>query len=214
MKNIFTAALSIITFLSLLTLTSNSFGEDKELMKGDILCLVLDKGKIKALEDFDYCKGLLIFVGMDRKIYTLAGNEDDLQKIAKSPKRMMGYRTPIKIKGSPEGNERAWILYTSHSVSDELELKIERIMSGTVVCIIPNYMKGNAKPVISTAPCYDKTPHLHVLYTDDGKIYALQGTENTIKEMEKAPNKKNLTLKGNIVGNEGGLMLIVEQNII
>ena len=214
MKNILTAGLLIITFLSVNTLQSYSLGEDEELMKGNILCLVLDKGKIKALEDFDSCKGLMIFVGMDRRIYTLAGNEDELQKIAKSPKRMMGYRTPLKINGSPQGNERAWILYTSGLVSDDLELNVERMISGTVACIIPDYMKGNAKPFISTVPCNDKAPHLHVLFTDDGKIYALQGTEDTIRDIEKTPNKKSLTLKGKITGNESSPVLIVEHIII
>jgi len=210
MKNTPVTIISIVTFLSVLTLTSYSFGEETELMKGNILCLVFEKGKIKALEDFDYCKGLLIFVGMDRKIYTLAGNEDDLQKIAKSPKKMMGYRTPLKIKGSPEGNERAWVLYTPTLESDDLDINVERMITGTVVCLIPNYLKGNAKLVISTAPCDNKDPHLHVIYTDDGQIYALQGTKDTVINIEKNPNRRNVTLKGRIEGNASGLIFIVE----
>ncbi|MER3445954.1 MAG: hypothetical protein C4291_03575 [Candidatus Dadabacteria bacterium] len=38
-------------------------------------------------------------------------------------------------------------------------------IEGNVICLLPDYNKGNVKPVISNGPCDKLPPHAHVLIT-------------------------------------------------
>jgi hypothetical protein len=80
-------------------------------LKGNIGCIEVDNhGTVEPKEHFTTCSGLMLFVGMDKKIYALTGKENDLNKLIEEPKSRMGYFPPLKIRGNVEGNQRAWIL--------------------------------------------------------------------------------------------------------
>jgi hypothetical protein len=51
---------------------------------------------------------------------------------------------------------------------------------------------------------------MHVIYNSAGQIYVLHGTEDSIAVIEKASRRENVTLKGFIVGNEKGRILVLK----
>jgi len=186
-------------------------GDEMQTFKGTIVCIEVDKnGEINPIEDFNVCNGLLVFVGIDNKIYTLSGEEEVIYKISKNPKRRMGYRTPLKMKGSVEGNQRAWILHAQSREPMKPNEVEKTTVTGTIVCIVPNYTDGDAEPVVAVGPCNKYAPHMHVIYNQDGQIYALHGTEESIVIIENRPDRKNVQVTGAITGNKCGWILFVD----
>jgi len=155
--------------------------DEMQTFRGTIVCIEVDKnGNLNPIEDFNVCNGLLVFVAIDNKIYTLSGEEEVIYKISKNPKRRMGYRTPLKMKGSVNGNQRAWILYAQSPEPIKIERDIKTTVTGTIVCIVPDYSEGDVAPFVAVRPCNEYDPHLHVMYNKEGQIYALHGSDNLI----------------------------------
>jgi len=114
------------------------------------------------------------------------------------------------MKGSVEGNQRALIFHAqSREPMKPNELK-KTTATGTIVCIVPNYTNSDIEPVVAVGPCDEYAPHMHVIYNRDGQIYALHGTEESIVNIEKRPDRKNVQVTGAIAGNKSGWILFVD----
>jgi hypothetical protein len=201
--------LSVITILPTASALSGETGMKS--LKGNIVCIEVDNnGTVEPKENFTECNGLLVFVGMDRKIYALTGAENDLNELIDEPKSRMGYLPPLNIRGDVEGNQRAWILHVNGMKSEKSEKINEQTVTGTIVCLIPDYYKGNVKPFVSVVPCNEYEPHMHIIYNSAGQIYVIHGTEDRVSELEKYPNRKSVTLNGAIEGNKKGWILALD----
>jgi len=201
----------VITFV--VPLTNLGFTQQKKMQAktGNIVCLEVDKeGKIIAKEEFTECNGLLAFIGLDGQLYSLHGSKEELQRIEKSPKRRMGYRTTLKVRGKAEGHQRAWHLDISSLEPKESQKLEEEVIQGTIVCLIPYYDKGKVKLVVASAPCNENEPHAHVVFTREGEVYALHGSEEKIINIEKSSQRRNVFLRGKVLGNQKGWILFVD----
>ncbi|MGB7292830.1 MAG: hypothetical protein WBD99_11715 [Thermodesulfobacteriota bacterium] len=198
------ATMLIISFV--ISLANSSLGAEEEIhgIVGDFVCVEVDKeGNIKTIEEFSVCNGLLVFVGKDGKIYSVHGSEKEIENLAKNHEKK-------KVSGRVEGHQRAWRLYASSLEPKETQKSEERTITGTIVCLIPDYKSGNVKPVVASGPCNELEPHAHVIYTREGQIYALHGSEEAIVNIEKSPVRKNVSLKGKVQGNQNAWILFVE----
>jgi hypothetical protein len=83
-------------------------------------------------------------------------------------------------------------------------------VKGTIVCLLPNYQSANFKQVVATGPCNEMEQHLHVVQTSDGQVYAIHGSEDSIKKLEAMQSRSDVELKGKIQGEQGAWVLIVE----
>ena len=85
-----------------------------------------------------------------------------------------------------------------------------KTITGTVICLIPDYKKGTVKPVISTGPCNSLPPHQHILVTKDGTVYSLQGLQDGLMKVALMPKRTNVTMTGKVEGNNYGWVLYVD----
>jgi hypothetical protein len=85
-----------------------------------------------------------------------------------------------------------------------------KTITGTVICLIPDYKKGTVNPVIATGPCNTLPPHQHVLMTKEGTVYSLQGLQDGLMKIEEMPNKTDVTITGKVEGNNYGWILFVD----
>ncbi|MFQ5788714.1 MAG: hypothetical protein ACE5H1_12125, partial [Thermodesulfobacteriota bacterium] len=149
MKKATSATLSLIlAFGIVISLSSPSIARQEEMqsVEGNIVCIEVDKeGNLITLEEYTECKGLLVLVGKDGKTYTLSGSELEM--------KMLATDAVNRISGKIEGNQRAWRLYASTLEPKEPQKSVEKIITGTIVCLIPDYAKGNVKPIVATGPC-------------------------------------------------------------
>ncbi len=83
-------------------------------------------------------------------------------------------------------------------------------IEGNVICLLPDYNKGNVKPVIATEPCAGLPAHAHVLVSKDGKVYALEGSEEAMHKLEMSSERKDVKITGRVEGNQRGWILRVE----
>ncbi|MGB7292831.1 MAG: hypothetical protein WBD99_11720 [Thermodesulfobacteriota bacterium] len=214
MKRIFLYDLSLILVIGFVASFPNpALTEQKNMQakKGNIVCLkVNQKGKIIVIEEYTECNGLLVFIGNDGQVYSVHGPIEELQKIAKNPKRRMGYPTTLKVRGTVEGHKKAWHLYLSSLSAEDSQKSEERTIEGTIVCVIPDFSKGSARPVVASGSCNELEPHAHVLYSKEGEIYALQGSEEKIINIEKSAKRRNVFIRGRILGNQKGWILFVD----
>lgn len=207
-KNHLWVSLSI--FILLFVTYSHSLAEEERIVRGHIVCIELDgEGNTNVSEEFTRCGGLVYMLGVDGKIYSLHGSEDEMKKINASSKTRMGYRLPLRLKGTEAGHQRAWRLYTPTLEPQEKGDSTEVRVTGTVFCLLPNYSDGNVNPVVATAPCNEYEDHAHVIYTSEGQTYAIHGPHEKITAIEKMANRMNVTLSGNVQGNQGGWILYV-----
>jgi len=65
-------------------------------------------------------------------------------------------------------------------------------------------------PVVVSFPCNKHGPHAHIVYTSEGQIYAIHGSEEAISNIEKNPQRKNISLKGKVAGNQNAWIIFVE----
>lgn len=84
-----------------------------------------------------------------------------------------------------------------------------KTVEGTVICLIPDYQKGTVTPVIATGPCNGLPPHQHVLMTEDGTVYSLQGLQDGLMKVALMPKKTDVTMTGQVQGNTYGWVLFV-----
>ncbi len=191
----------MLVFVLVIPLVRPSLSEQKEkqTVEGKILCVEADQqGQLHAVEKPD-CKGVSVVVGSDGKLYALSGaDEKAIEKMAKEK----------KVIGQVVGNQRAWTIYAASL--EPGQKPVEKSVKGTLVCLLPNYENASVTPVIATGPCSELPPHAHVVYTEDGQVYALEGSEEAIHKIETNPNRENVTVKGKLQGNPGGWIIFVE----
>jgi hypothetical protein len=171
-------------------------------VEGNIICIEVDeKGNPVAKEEYTECKGVFVVVGKDGKVYTVYASEEELKKMPMKAKEK-------KVSGEVGGHQRAWILYgTPIEAAQKPE---EKTVTGTIVCLLPDYSKGTVNPVVASGPCNEQTPHSHVVYTKEGQVYALGGSEEAIHKIEMNPQRTNVTVKGKVQGNQGAWILYAE----
>jgi len=199
-----------ICSLIILLFQFKSYGEteDIQIVRGQLACVQLDEtGKAHVSKEFTDCSGLLYLIGIDGNLYSLHGSEEEIEKIKQSSKSRMGYRLPLRLKGKAVGHQRAWQLYTPSLVLDDGSIKTT--VSGFVLCVFPNFQEGMVNPVIAEGACDEYEPHAHFIQTENGELYALQGSAETINTLEKTTAKKNVTLDGTLKANKSGWILYV-----
>ncbi len=204
MRYIFILFFGIAAF----SLTSFAQSDDVQITRGQIVCVQLDEsGAANVSEEFTECSGLIYLLGVDGNLYSVHGSEEEMQKIKQGSKSRMGYRLPLRLKGKAVGHKRAWQLYTPSLDPDESSIKTS--VTGTVLCLFPNYNSGTLNPKLADGPCNEAEPHAHLIKTEEGEIYSLQGSLEDIDSIEKKPVKKNVTLTGVLKANESGWILYV-----
>jgi len=195
-------ALCLIPILCL-----SSFASDKELqtIEGQIFCVEQDdEGKVNSIVQYANCKGVLLVIDKNGKPYTLSGPKQEIQRLANNPQRIK------QITGNVSGNNRAWLFSISSLeplVPHETEKKT---IEGDIVCLIATPDREKVLAVISTEPCSELEPHAHVIRTPEGTIYSIHGPEEKIIEIERGPNRKNVTLSGTVKKTDSSSILIIE----
>jgi hypothetical protein len=208
MRSLYIASLSVLAII-LFSLNSFAQSEDVRIVRGNLACVQLDEtGKANVSKEFTECKGLLYVIGVEGNLYSLHGSDEEMEKITESSKSRMGYRLPLRLKGITGGHQRAWHLYTPSLKPQDNSVKTT--VTGSVLCVFPNYKEGDVSPVIAEGPCNEYEPHAHFLYTNEGQIYALHGSHEKIVSFEKNPQRENITLKGKLGGNENGWIFYVD----
>ena len=87
------------------------------------------------------------------------------------------------------------------------------IITGTLICLVPNYEEGNVKPVIANENCSGHAPHGHVILDTRekvGNVYAVKGSPEALKRLQSLTNKENIQVKGKISGNQSGWIITVD----
>lgn len=174
-------------------------GDDKmAAMEGTLICVqVNESGDVETMSEFTECTGTVVMVGSD-KAAAVAAKKDDM-------KDMKGGKQTVN--GEIAGHTRGWILGTA-SALNESGAK-EASVSGTIVCLLPNYEDGSVAPIVASGPCGEKDQHLHVVTTGGGQVYALHGSEAAISQIEASSNRQNVELQGKIQGDQGAWVLYV-----
>lgn len=85
-----------------------------------------------------------------------------------------------------------------------------KTITGTVICLIPDYKNGTVKPVVASGPCNNLPPHQHILITKGGTVYSLQGLQDGLMKIEEMPKKTDVTITGKVKGNKYGWVLYVD----
>jgi len=83
-------------------------------------------------------------------------------------------------------------------------------VTGTVICLIPDYKKGTVTPVVATGPCNTLPPHQHIIMTKEGTVYTIQGLQDGLMKVSLMPQRENVTMAGKIEGNNYGWVLLVD----
>lgn len=204
-----------VPFLALFAVTSAySQAQDKgeHIVRGNIVCLEMDQaGKAKVSQDFTQCEGVVYMLSVDGRIASIHGSEEEMRKLSASSKTRMGYRLPLRLKGSDAGHQRAWRLHMESLETIDIDSADgEKItVTGTIYCIFPEYDDGKVNPMVATEPCDGYMNHAHLIYTDDGKTLAVHGPHEKITALEKTSERENTTLSGSLQGNSGGWILHV-----
>lgn len=102
------------------------------------------------------------------------------------------------------------VLFLGFSISTLTFAEHKETVEGNVICLIPDYEKGNVNPVIATAPCNGLPAHSHILMTKEGKIYFLQELGKGLQELQLSSNRTNVKITGEAKENPGGWVLFVE----
>jgi len=97
-----------------------------------------------------------------------------------------------------------------HAKNDQ---NMDDIITGNLICLYPVRNTGNVRPAMSPAPCDKEPDHTH-FFLDTGrgveKLYAVEGSEETINRLKKTSKRKNIQLKGKISGNQRAWIITVE----
>lgn len=97
--------------------------------------------------------------------------------------------------------------------SAEEEVHQDDIVTGNVICLIPNYAEGSVKPVIASGPCNGLGPHAHVVLDTrekEGNVYAVTGSPEAIERLEQTSERKNVEVKGKVGGEQSAWILEVQ----
>jgi hypothetical protein len=171
--------------------------KDAEVMEATVTCIQVDQGgTLTNLTEFDECTGTMVVVTADKSAAVVAPK-------AKSKAMKGGKQT---VEGELAGHTRGYILASASALDDK---GASQTVEGTIVCLLPNYEDGTVQPVVATSPCGEHGQHLHVVKTKSGQVYALHGTEDAIKQLEATSDRKNVSLEGKILGEQGAWVLYV-----
>lgn len=181
----------------------NSFAGEKKMVEGHVYCLEVDEqGNLGMKDEFTACTGSLVQVGEDGKAYVVKGTAEEAAMIGKQPGKKK------TVEGVIEGHTRGWVLASASAAkpapSDETEV------TGTIVCLLPNYQSLDFKQVVASGPCNELEPHLHVVKTKSGQVYALEGSEESIAKIEGMAGREEVKLQGQIQGEQGAWVLFVK----
>jgi len=196
-----------ITFFTISVTLSLAQQGDIQSMQGSVFCVELDdKGVLNVKEEWTKCSGTLVAVGADGKSYVISGTVEDTKMMMKQPDKSK------TVSGIVSGHQRGWLL---SSASAEHPMPVvtsteDITVKGTIVCLLPNYQSANFKQVVATGPCNEMEQHLHLVQTSDGQVYAIHGSEDSIKKLEAMQSRSDVELKGKIQGEQGAWVLIVE----
>ncbi len=180
---------------------------DIQSMEGNVFCVEIDdEGALSMKEEWTMCKGSLVAIGADGQSYVISGSVEDTKMIMKQPDKKK------TVSGIISGHERGWILAAASAEHPKAAVtSTEDItVKGTIVCLLPNYGAGNFKQVVATGPCGEYEQHLHVVHTSDGQVYALHGSEASIKKIESMSNRNEVELQGKVQGEQGAWVLFVQ----
>ena len=174
-----------------------------ESVTGKVYCVEADdQGNLMMKEDAAMCKGALVEVGKDGKAYVIKGTAEEASMIMKQPGETK------TVEGIVQGNTRGWVLASESAARPEPSK--ETAVTGTIVCMLPNYKTLTFTPVVASGPCNELEPHLHVVLTKSGEVYALEGTEESIHRIESMPKRENVEIQGQIQGEQGAWVLFVK----
>jgi len=201
---------SVGIFFMFLAAYSHAQGDQERIVRGNIVCVELDEtGEATVREDFTQCGGIVYMLGVDGKISSIHGSEEEMKELSSSSKTRMGYRLPLRLKGADAGHRRAWRLYMGSLEPLDGGGSEEVTVTGTIYCIFPDYGNGTVKPMIAAEPCNGYEDHAHIIHTNEGRTYAIHGPQEKITAIEKTSDRKNVTLSGKVQGNNGGWILNV-----
>jgi len=208
MKKGILGILSITMFALVISLADFSFAQEADIqsMEGNVLCVEVDeKGALNVKEEWTKCSGSLVAVGADGKSYVISGTVEDTKMIMKQPDKKK------TVNGIISGHERGWILSAASAEhpTPAITSTEDITVKGTIVCMLPNYGAGNFKQVVATGPCTEYEQHLHVVHTSDGQVYAVHGSEESIKKIESMSNRNEVELQGKIQGEQGAWVLFI-----
>jgi len=86
-------------------------------------------------------------------------------------------------------------------------------LTGNIICLYPESGSKNVEPIISTTPCDTEKKHLHFFFETtrrDEKLYAIEGSPEAIKNIQKTQKRKNTQLTGQISGNQRAWVITVD----
>lgn len=174
-----------------------------ESITGKVYCVEEDEqGNLVMKPDVAMCKGSLIQIGEGGKAHAIKGTAEEAAMIMKQPGETK------TVQGVLEGNTRGWVLASASAVQPAPTE--ETAITGTIVCLLPNYKSLDFKQVVASGPCNELEPHLHVIKTKSGQVYALEGTEESIAKIEGMSGREEVKLQGQIQGEQGAWVLFVK----
>jgi hypothetical protein len=177
--------------------------DNTESITGKVYCVEEDdQGNLVMKEDVAVCKGSLVEIGKDGKAYVIKGTAEEAAMIMKQPGESK------TINGVLEGHTRGWVLASASAVQPQPTE--EMAVTGTIVCLLPNYQSLDFKQVVASGPCNELEPHLHVIKTKSGQVYALEGSEASIAKIEGMSSREDVKLQGQIQGEQGAWVLFVK----
>lgn len=177
--------------------------DNMQTVKGKVYCLETDdQGNLVMKDEFTTCSGSLVEVGEDGKAYVIKATTEEVSMIGKQPGKTKS------VEGVLEGNTRGWVLASSSALQPAPAEETE--VTGTIVCLLPNYQNLDFKQVVASGPCNELEPHLHVVKTAGGQVYALEGTEESIAKIEAMSTREQAKLQGQIQGGQGAWVLFVK----
>jgi hypothetical protein len=172
-------------------------------VKGKVYCVEADdQGNLMMKDEFTSCSGSLVVVGADGKAYAVKGTSEEAMMIGKQPGKTK------TVEGIIEGHTRGWVLASASAAQPQPSE--ETTVTGTIVCLLPNYQSLDFKQVVASGPCNELEPHLHVVKTKGGQVYALEGSEESIAKIESMSGREEVKVQGKIQGEQGAWVLFVQ----
>ena len=86
-------------------------------------------------------------------------------------------------------------------------------LTGNLICLLPDNKTGSVTPVIATSPCVKLPKHAHVFVDfrgEVGQVYGVQGSPEAITRLQETSNRKDVTVKGKIGGNQDAWIITVD----
>lgn len=95
----------------------------------------------------------------------------------------------------------------------EEDVHKDDIVTGNIICLLPNQAEGTVKPVVATGPCNGLGPHAHVVLdtrSKEGNVYAVMGSPEAIDRLQKSSTRKDVPVKGKIGGDQSAWIITVD----